>query len=68
MQYICICILYIYHIYVCVLCISVLHYVLYIYIYIYMYYVVEKTNNVPYQSANGLVVTHGLGDKMTHNA
>ena len=52
-------------------------YVYYIYVfcimyYIYMYYVAEKTNNVPcvssYQSANGLVVTHGLGGKMTHNA
>ena len=68
MQYICICILHIYHIYVCVLYICILHYVLYI----YMYYVAEKTNNVPcvgsYQSANGLVVTHGLGGKMTHNA
>ena len=55
-SYICMCIMYICF----ALCI--------IYIYIYMYYVVEKTNNVPYQSANGLVVTHGLGDKMTHNA
>ena len=44
-------------------------YITYIYIYIYTLYiyVVKKTDNVPsrfYQSANGPIVTHALGDMM----
>ena len=39
---------------------------------IYMHYVLGKTNNVSCQllpiTANALVVSHGLGDKMTHNS